>query len=544
VTSLMGALVGEGGPSPFGKDLRIGIDVGGTNTDAVVMQQDRVLREVKATTSVDVTEGIVNALVGLGLDDSLRARVGAVMIGTTHFTNAFVEAKDLAPCGVIRLCLPATAAVPPFSDWPTALLDAVGGHFAMCHGGHEFDGRRISAVDREEIRRVAEAMGERGVRSVAITSVFSPLTADAELEAADVVREILPDVHLSLSHNIGRIGLIERENATIINASLRQLAETTMAAFGDSLSRAGIAAPLFISQNDGTLMGLNQARQYPVLTFASGPTNSMRGAAFLSGFENCIVVDVGGTTTDVGVVAGGFPRPAGGFVELAGVRTNFRMPDVLSIGIGGGSHVFQDRHGLHVGPTSVGRRLEERALVFGGDVLTATDVAVAAGQIAIGDPSLVRHLPPTMVGAGLRAIRHAVEVAVERMRSSAQPIPWVLVGGGSTLVPSDVACLDPLMRPDHFAVANAVGAAIAQVSGEVDQVLSVPRALRDTVLDKLKTEAVERAVSAGALKSSVDIVEVDEVPITYLPDDLVRVRVKAVGDLDLSSQKPRESLNA
>jgi N-methylhydantoinase A/oxoprolinase/acetone carboxylase beta subunit len=536
--------MGNGRSAPVHQDLRIGIDVGGTNTDAVVMERETVLREIKATTSADVTEGIVNALIGLGLDDNLRARVGAVMIGTTHFTNAFVEAKDLAPCGVIRLCLPATTAVPPFSDWPSALLHAVGGHFVMCHGGHEFDGRRISSIDREEIRRAAESMGERGVRSVAITSVFSPLTAECELEAADVVSEILPDVHLSLSHKVGRIGLLERENATIINASLRQLAERTMVAFGDALSRVGISAPLFISQNDGTLMSLDQARQYPVLTFASGPTNSMRGAAFLSGFANCVVVDVGGTTTDVGVVVGGFPRPAGGSVELAGVRTNFRMPDVLSIGIGGGSHVYHDRAGLHVGPTSVGRRLEERSLVFGGDVLTATDVAVAAGQVQIGDPELVRHLPPTMVSAGLHAIGHAVAVAVERMRSSAQPIPWVLVGGGSTLVPSDVTDIDPLMRPDHFAVANAVGAAIAQVSGEVDQVLSMPRALRDTILSKLKGEAVDQAVVAGALKSSVEVVEVDEIPITYLPDDLVRVRVKAVGDLDLSNQRQREHLSA
>ena len=86
-------------------------------------------------------------------------------------------------------------------------------------------------------------------------------------------------------------------------------------------------------------MDVDFAARYPVATFASGPTNSMRGAAFLSGLDDCAVVDIGGTTTDVGVLQHGFPREASVAVDIGGVRTNFRMPDVLSIGIGGGSRV-------------------------------------------------------------------------------------------------------------------------------------------------------------------------------------------------------------
>ena len=86
-------------------------------------------------------------------------------------------------------------------------------------------------------------------------------------------------------------------------------------------------------------MDVDFARRYPVATFASGPTNSMRGAAVLSGLDTCAVVDVGGTTSDVGVLRQGFPREATTDVSVAGIRTNFRMPDVLSIGIGGGSRV-------------------------------------------------------------------------------------------------------------------------------------------------------------------------------------------------------------
>jgi N-methylhydantoinase A/oxoprolinase/acetone carboxylase beta subunit len=461
------------------------------------------------------------------------------MIGTTHFTNAFVQARDLAPCGVIRLGLPATTSTPPFVEWPAGLVRAVGANSAICHGGLEFDGRPISAIDPAEIRRTAAQMGERGVQSIAISSIFSPLSADCENEAAALVAEVLPDAHVSLSHEIGRIGLLERENATVINASLRVLAEIITGAFVDAVADVGVRAPVFISQNDGTLMSVDQARRYPVLTFASGPTNSMRGAAFLSGLDNCVVVDVGGTTTDVGMVLGGFPRPAGGIVELVGVRTNFRMPDLCSVGIGGGSLVDIGGAGvgIAVGPTSVGHRLLERATVCGGDVLTATDVAVAGGLLELGDRSLVAHLDPHTVDAVLGHIDQRVAETVDGMRSSADPIPWVLVGGGSVLVRTAASRDDPLVRPDHFAVANAVGAAIAQVGGEIDRVVRFPPGQRDAVLDDLKTEAVGRALAAGAQLGTIDIVEVEHVPLSYLADGSVRVRVKAVGDLDLSARQ-------
>src|SRR5205823_9911305 len=141
----------------------------------------------------------------------------------------------------------------------------------------------------------------------------------------------------TLSSDIGRIGLLERENAAILNACLGQLARETVTAFRQAIADLGITAPLYITQNDGTLMSADYAEQYPVLTFASGPTNSMRGAAFLSGVRDAVVVDVGGTTSDVGVLRHGFPREASTEVEIARVRTNFRMPDIVSFGLGGGS---------------------------------------------------------------------------------------------------------------------------------------------------------------------------------------------------------------
>ncbi|MFC9972396.1 hydantoinase/oxoprolinase N-terminal domain-containing protein [Spirillospora sp. NPDC127200] len=519
--------------------MRIGIDVGGTNTDAVLLDGDRVLATVKSPTTPEVTGGVVAAVAAVLADSGVPpGAVTAVMIGTTHFVNALVEGARLAPTAAVRLGLPAAASLPPMVDWPARLRAALspdGGGPAVyqCHGGNEYDGRPISVLDPDELRRTAADIAARGVRSVAVSAVFSPVSADDELRAAEILAaELGPEVHLSLSHDIGRVGLLPRENATIVNAALRELAVHIVEAFGRSLAEAGVAAPLFLSQNDGTLMDVEHARRHPVATFASGPTNSMRGAAYLSGLTDCAVVDIGGTTADVGMLVGGFPREASGEAELAGVRTNFRIPDVLSLGIGGGSLV--DLAAPSVGPRSVGYRLTEKALVFGGDTLTATDLAVAAGRAEIGDPSRVAHLDRAEVEAALAHVAERIAETVDRMRVSPEPIPVVAVGGGSVLVGDGLPGFADVRRPGHYAVANAIGAAIAQVGGEVDRVFQIPEGRRDAVLAEAKAEAAAHAEKAGARPGSVTVVDVEEVPLAYLPGGATRIRVKAVGDLDLN----------
>ena len=161
--------------------MRIGVDVGGTNTDAVLVDGRDVLAEAKTATTPDVTSGIeaaIGALVESSTDEV--SRVQAVMIGTTHFTNAVVEARRLAPTGVIRLGLPATEALPPLVAWPTSLREALSADVRLCHGGHEFDGRRISPVDTDELKRAAADFAAKGIRTIAISSVFSPVNAEAE----------------------------------------------------------------------------------------------------------------------------------------------------------------------------------------------------------------------------------------------------------------------------------------------------------------------------------------------------------------------------
>ena len=513
---------------------RIGIDVGGTNTDAVLLEEELVAAAVKTPTTPDVTTGITRALAEL-VEGAPGARdAEAVMIGTTHFTNAVIQRRDLGRVAAVRIGLPSGASLPPFVDWPEDLADLVRAEVVMLEGGHEFDGRPLVPFDTRGMRAAARRIRDAGIRSVAIAAVFSPLNASCEEEAAAILRDECPDVAITLSHRLGRIGLLERENAALLNACLIELARKTTRAFTQALRASGIAAPLYLTQNDGTVMLAEVAETYPVYSFASGPTNSMRGAAFLSKRDEALVVDVGGTTTDIGSLRHGFPREANNVVEIGGVRTLFRMPDLLSMGLGGGTRVLTAGVGsgalsLTIGPASVGYRLTEQARVFGGDVLTVTDIAVAAGLIDLGDRKRVASLPAALVDAALTRVRAMIEEGVDRMKTDAGEAPLIAVGGGSFLVPPRLAGVSEVLNVPHQAVANAVGAAIAQVSGEVDQIFQ--DLSRDEAIARARRAAEDKAVAAGADRATLNVVEVEDLPLAYLPGNSLRTRVRVVGEI-------------
>lgn len=293
--------------------------------------------------------------------------------------------------------------------------------------------------------------------------------------------ELGADVRISLSSDMSGIGLRERENSAILNACLRPLAHATINAFRQALAQQSITAPLFLTQNDGTLLGFEQALQHPVLTFASGATNSMRGAAFLSGQADAIVCDIGGTTLDTGRLAGGLAVEAAVNMPIAGaVATNFRMPETYSIGLGGGSIITLTADGsavASIGPRSVGHELSTKALINGGDVLTASDIAVAAGWADFGShPDKVRggQIPASVIASFRQHVQAMMEAAIQKVKVHPEPLPVLIVGGGSILVPADMQLrgASEVVRPPNFSVANAVGAAIAQVSGMVDRVVS------------------------------------------------------------------------
>ncbi len=507
---------------------RIGIDVGGTNTDAVLIEQGKVVRAMKAPTSEDVTTGILASLKSLGSTGLLAGKkVDGVMIGTTHFINAVVQRRNLTKVAALRLGMPAAASLPPFCDWPEDLAALVCGGVWMVEGGHEYDGRPFMPLDEAAVTRAAQEMKAKGLKSVGISSIFSPLDPSHERRAAELITAVIPDAIITCSSDLGRIGLLERENAALLNAALADLSRDTIAAFEDSIRKSGIAAPLFITQNDGTVAEASQARRLPVYSFASGATNSMRGAAYLSGLQDAMVIDVGGTTTDVGQLKNGFPREANSVVKVGGVRTLFRMPDLLSIGLGGGSHVQLDP--LKVGPLSVGYKLLKDGIAFGGKQLTTTDIAVASGLLALGDTAKVAHLDAATCKKVFDESARLAEEAIDRMKTEAGDIKLIAVGGGAFLIPEKMAGVSQVIHVEHGDCANAVGAAIAQVSGECDQIFK--DLTRVEAISAAQGIANDRAVAAGAARNTLSTIESEDMPLAYLPGNSVRVRVRVVGDV-------------
>src|SRR6185503_2297175 len=138
--------------------------------------------------------------------------IDAVMIGTTHFTNAVVQRRDLTRVAAIRIGLPASASLPPFVDWPDDLAALVRGEVVMVEGGHEYDGRAIVPLDERAVREAGRRLRAAGLTAAAVSAVFSPLNPECEQQAAAILRSECPDLALTLSHELGRIGLLEREN--------------------------------------------------------------------------------------------------------------------------------------------------------------------------------------------------------------------------------------------------------------------------------------------------------------------------------------------
>lgn len=538
------------------KTIRIGVDVGGTNTDAVAIDvalaekgdpNRGVLTYKKTPTTPDATSGIetaVRAVLSSSSSPINPERIASVTIGTTHFINSVVErdARRLRKVAVLRLSRSFLREVPPFADFPEDLAAILKGYCGIVDGGLHIDGSQEAPIKEEQVVKECDEIKKLGLTAVVIAGVFSPIdeTFQQETRVRDIVlRELGEGVDVVCSHEVANIGFLERENASILNAAILAYARKTVGRFRLAMKRLKLACPLFITQNDGTILDSASAAKIPIRTFSSGATNSMRGAAYLAGLDTggsggsgAIVVDIGGTTSDVGVILpSGLPRQASAYVTVAGVRVNYSMPHLHSIGLGGGSLIREIEGKMRVGPESVGHFLTEEALVFGGRTCTASDIAVASKQAEMGDVSKIQHLTPKFVQAALARIKTLLDGAIDVIKTSADPMPVLLVGGGAVLAPEHIAGASEVIRPPFHDVANAVGAAISRVCGSVDIVQNTSQQTEAQAIQYAKDLAIKRALAAGALESSITVAEVESMPLQYVAHQ-VRTLVKAVGDID------------
>ncbi|WP_420600921.1 hydantoinase/oxoprolinase N-terminal domain-containing protein [Flagellimonas sp.] len=522
---------------------KIGVDVGGTNTDAVLVSHtNKILAKTKQTTTLDVSSGIRNAISEVITKvDVPKEDIKYIMLGTTHCTNALVERKELNSIGAIRIGLPASSSIPTMADFPEDLTAFLGAHNYMVHGGYEFDGRLISPLNEEEVKKCLLAMKGQ-VESLAITGIFSKTLPDQELQVATWAREILGnEIRTSCSHQLGGLGLLERENAAILNAALQKVASKMVNAFKNTVFELGLSSQMFIGQNDGTLMSLEQVQDFPVLTISSGPTNSIRGAGALSKVENGIVIDIGGTTSDGGVLVNFFPRESTQAAQIGGVLTNFRMPDVVAVGIGGGTIVRFTENQCTLGPDSVGYRLKEEAIAFGGNTLTLSDFFLASDELEIEGAVEALNLQKALekitektfleaLSAVKNQIRLTIEKLVDKLKTDAKEIPVVACGGGAFLLPKEIKGASRVVFPAHLEVANAFGACIAQIGSEEEMVINTMQSDENEAMEQLLDKVKQELLKNGALEDSINILTKASIPLAYLPG-AVKLKVKLCGDL-------------
>lgn len=329
-------------------DLVLGIDTGGTYTDGVLLEYES--REVVATTKTPTTHHDLQTCILGALDELLPAdptRISLVAISTTLATNAIAEGKG-RPVGLLLLGYD-----PDLVDRFNFEERFATRRLAYIDGGHDLHGGEQAPLDRESLLQAAEGWHGK-IQALAISGYFSPFNPSHEELAADLVRERfgLPVV---LGHQLAsQLNSVERATTATLNAALIPILREFIGAMMAALVKRGIGAPLMVVRGEGSLTRAETVALRPVETVHSGPAASAIGGSFLAGRDRGLVVDIGGTTTDLAIVDGRRVRVNDGGTQVGPYRTAVRAADVRSIGLGGDSVIGLDPEDrLTVGPERV-----------------------------------------------------------------------------------------------------------------------------------------------------------------------------------------------
>ncbi len=211
---------------------------------------------------------------------------------------------------------------------------------------------------------------------------------------------------------------------------------------------------------------------------------------------------------------------------------------MISIGLGGGSIVRVNNGVVTVGPLSVGYRLIYEGIAWGGNIITATDIALAKGVMNIDDPRCkpelaINRIPKDIVEKAYAKMVEMLEEAIDRIKTKLGPETVILVGGGSAMWPRKLQGASEVIKPEYAQYANAVGAATALIGATAEKTFSYEQITREKAISIVIEEAKAKAIEAGAMQSTVEVAEIEEIAMPYLPGNAVKIRVKVVGKLRL-----------
>lgn len=570
----------------MGRLVRIGIDVGGTFTKAVLLDNDS--HEIIGQVVVPTTHG-AEAGVAEGVIEAFRRALGAAGVtagdvvfiahSTTQATNALLEG-DVARVGVVGMGRGAVESRLARSQTVIGDIELAAGR--LISSTHTFV--RSDEVGPDAVRAAVEAVRAQGARVVVASDAFSVDDARAEEQVMAAAGAL--GMPATGGHEISKLyGLTIRTRTAVINASILPKMIETAQLTHRSVREAGITAPLMIMRGDGGVMDLAEVQKRPVLTMLSGPAASVAGALMYLRVSDGIFFEVGGTSTNIGVIRGGQPTIA--FAEVGGHRTYISSLDVRVLGIAGGSMVrLEGDRIVDVGPRSahiagLPYAAFQPAAAIGdpqvdlirpkaddpegyvairlGDgrrvAITTTDAAnvlglVKPGDYSYGDPEAARRaMAPLAARVGLSVedtARRILDVAVGKIIPTIERLieeyglereQITLVGGGggaSALIPHAAARLGLEYRIARNAeVISSIGVALALVRDSVERVMPNPK---PEDLLAIRAEAREAAIRAGAHPGTVQV-------HTEVNPQTQRVRATAWGATEMRARDLRQSLD-
>jgi N-methylhydantoinase A len=568
-----------------GQFVRIGIDVGGTFTKAVLLDDDthEIVGQAVVPTTHRAAEGVA-----AGVIEAFRRSLASAGIApsdvvflahsTTQATNALLEG-DVAPVGVLGMGRGAVESRLARSQTAVGDIELADGR--RIASSHAF--LRSDALTDEAVRSAIERLRAAGARVIVASDAFGVDDPTAETRVMSAAAELgLPATG---GHEITKLyGLTIRTRTAVINASILPRMMETARLANDAVRAAGITAPLMIMRGDGGVMDLAEVEKRPILTSLSGPAASVAGALMYLRVSDGIFFEVGGTSTNIGVIRGG--RPTIAFAEVGGHRTYVSSLDVRVLGIAGGSLVrVRDDRIVDVGPRSahiaglayasfqppagildpavefvqprsgdpedyVAVRLRDGRLI----AITTTDAAnvlgiVKPGDYAYGNPEAAgRAMEPLAARLGVdveTTARRILDVAVAKITPTIERLveeyglerDQITLGGGgggaSALIPHAAQTLGLEYRiATNAEVISSIGVALAMVRDSVERVVPNPR---PEDLQSIRSEAREAAIRAGAHPATVQIhVEVNA--------QTQRVRATAWGATEMRARDLRQAL--
>jgi N-methylhydantoinase A/oxoprolinase/acetone carboxylase beta subunit len=459
----------------------LGLDVGGTQTDTVLIDENGVLIETKTPTGEDLLETLRMALEKTFTDTDLQ-QIDRMVFSTTLATNAIVQ-NQLEAAGMI---VSAGPGMDP--SW-----FSVGPSYHAVEGCIDHQGFEAMPLNEKSVREAAGRIQDAHIKALGVVTKFSVHNPAHEIQISDWVGDAFS--HVALGHQVsGILNFPRRIATTYLNAALfglhREFSNALIQIFGEK----NLKGPRFLLKPDGGTVELERSADLPARTAQSGPAASVMGALALDGCKGTtLVLDIGGTTTDMSVVLNGVPLRAPYGIRLGPFHTLIRSLLTRSIGLGGDSEVRVDGDGeMKIGPERKGR-----PVAFGGAVPTPTDAMVTLGLLEAGSPEaasasmenlgspLALDAPATakrVLELTAKGIADAARSFIEYINSRpvytihevlkeqrVEPGSAVIIGGPANQIGKFVgkAMGLPYRVPPHFGVANAVGAAVASVTAEI-----------------------------------------------------------------------------